>query len=195
MTKSQLTPGHIIECRNVFRAMLLPTGQFAGPTSFIHSYHLTDDLVCTDSDEYTVVKVYTPTDTFVLNELSNNTRLTLVWERQEFKYPLYCKGLIYSANCTERYEYVVEFTSLSAGTVVFSDVPEVYHLDYTTVGHTASNWPSHTDENWEIVDAPVTPTQPSLEDICEKLGIVIIGEFKPSAKQNIANELSKLLEE
>jgi uncharacterized surface protein with fasciclin (FAS1) repeats len=186
MTKSQLQPGHIIECRNGFRAMLLQNNEFAADTTVLHNARLNEDLTSVDQS-YDVVKVYVPTLWFTFSQLVYDTteHLQLVWERQEFEYPIYCKYDLLPHRLL-----IVRFDSLNSGTVVASrDVPEFPE------GYASERFISHTNHKWTQVEAPVTSTQPTLEEICEALGITIIGDFDPVIKQSITNTLLELFEE
>lgn len=170
MTKSQLQPGMIAVTREGNEYLVLPERLFGLTEYGINLDHYDEILNLSYSGSLNdIMQVYATAATSLL-DIHETSKRTLVWQREEYEYPLYRKNKIYSAQGTMSYDYVVAFTAKNTGTVVLSDASSVF-----PVGYTATNWIPHTDDRWEIVEPPkiATPTTITLEDICKALGVTI----------------------
>lgn len=162
MTKKDLKTGMILEFRNGYKTRVL-LGTADGDIhsgdkvwDYLDNFH--DNLISKISTDYDIIRVFKIVHNKQYAEFLKDIysiNLTKLWEREEFKYPMWFKSFKGD---------IVKFTGLNIGTVVASGKHNLYD-----VGHSSTNWVSHTYTTiWTQVEAPIE--EMTIEEICKALG-------------------------
>jgi len=160
-----LKTGMLVECRDGSAKLILGNTVISadnGGLGLKEFYR--DDLTCTYREGDDVMKVYgipydgvddyigAGLDTLLTKHYKDSEICELLWERQEFQYPMWFK----SRGC----DTVVRFTALNFGEVVAGKSRKL-GLEFTPIPHTDTNV-------WVQVDEPIQ--EMTMADICKALG-------------------------